>query len=273
MAIAILYHDVVEPGRDDASGFPGAGSARYKLTTGDFARHLEALARAAIRPLCEVEGTTSGAGAWLLSFDDGGRSALEPTADMLEKHGWRGVFFVTTDRIGTPTFLSAAQIRELRRRGHVIGSHSHSHPERMSWCSPDQLRTEWITSRDTLEEILGEPVRAASVPGGFYSRAVAETAAEAGYKVLFNSEPTTGVRTIDGCLVVGRYTVYRGMSPTAAARLVTNRTARWRQTVAWNVKKVAKAVGGRAYLALRHHLLARKYPESAGVHKEARIES
>ena len=75
---------------------------------------------------------------WLITFDDGGVSALQTTADLLEKYGWRGVFFVTTDRIGTPTFLNADHVRELHRRGHVIGSHSCSHPERMSCCGPEQ---------------------------------------------------------------------------------------------------------------------------------------
>ena len=205
------------------------------------------------------EGLTSGSSSWLLSFDDGGVSALEPTAELLEQHGWRGFFFVTTDRIGTPTFLNADQIRALRRRGHVIGSHSCSHPERMSWCGREQLLDEWRRSREALEAILGEAVQTASVPGGFYSRMVAETASEAGYTLLFNSEPTTGMTTVGACRIVGRYTVYRGMSAQMAARLVTGRLTRWRQTWAWNLKKVAKAVGGRAYLALRQRLLARQY--------------
>jgi peptidoglycan/xylan/chitin deacetylase (PgdA/CDA1 family) len=200
---------------------------------------------------------------WMLTFDDGGVSALEPTADLLEEHSWRGLFFVTTERIGTPTFLSADAVRELHRRGHVIGSHSCSHPERMSCCGPEQLLDEWRRSRDELEEILGEPVCRASVPGGYYSRAVAEAAAAAGYTLLFNSEPTTGVVSVGGCRVVGRYTVYRGTSARAAARLLTGRLARWRQALLWNAKKVAKALGGRACLALRRGLLARRCPQAA----------
>jgi len=34
--IALMYHDVVAPGRDDHSGFPGADCARYKVTHGAF---------------------------------------------------------------------------------------------------------------------------------------------------------------------------------------------------------------------------------------------
>jgi peptidoglycan/xylan/chitin deacetylase (PgdA/CDA1 family) len=262
MAITLLYHDLVEPGRDDASGFSGPGAARYKLTPSEFADHLDAMARAVDQPPVTDVMSNHRSTPWVLTFDDGGKSALSPTADLLERHGWRGVFFVTTDRIGSPTFLDAAGVRDLRRRGHVIGSHSCSHPERMSMCGRPQLLDEWRRSRQVLTEVLDEPVTTASVPGGYYSRAVAEAAAEAGYTVLFNSEPTTKTLSVNGCMVMGRYSVYRGMSARAAAALVSSTLPRWRQAFVWNLKKMAKTIGGRAYLALRQLLLARKYAEA-----------
>jgi hypothetical protein len=49
------------------------------------------------------------------------------------------------------------------------------------------------------------------------------------------------------------------MSPATAAALVsTSPWCRVRQTLAWKIKKVAKAVGGGTYLSLRERLLARK---------------
>src|SRR5207248_2577517 len=99
---------------------------------------------------------------------------------------------------------------------------------------------------------LGVPVRSASVPGGYYSRAVAETAARAGVTDLFNSEPTTRVQEVEGCRVYGRYTIYQGMTPAGAAELAAGSPrALFRQAAVWTVKKVAKAVGGRAYLGVR----------------------
>lgn len=250
MAISLLYHDVVPPGRDDASGFPGPGAAPYKLTADEFVAHMAAVAGTGAAPR--------------LTFDDGGVSGIDPVADVLERHGWRGHFFVTTDWVGAPGFLDAGQIRELRRRGHVIGSHSCSHPERMSSCGRDRLLDEWRRSCAALGEILGEEVTEASVPGGYYSRAVAEAAAEAGVRTLFTSEPTAATWRVGGCVVVGRYTVYRGMSAGQSAALAAGRRlARWRQALWWNVKKAAKAIGGRAYLALRGKVLARAYPAEA----------
>jgi peptidoglycan/xylan/chitin deacetylase (PgdA/CDA1 family) len=257
MPVTLLYHDVVAAADAETSGFPGSSAAHYKLDPELFRRHLDALAAVVPGPPLLIRGNNDPATGWCIAFDDGGRTALAPTADLLEARGWRGLFFITTDVIGTPPFLSASQIRELHRRGHVIGSHSTSHPPRMSACSDDRIRREWQTSRAVLADILGEAPTTASVPGGFYSRAVARLAAEAGYSVLFNSEPTTGHFHVDNCLIVGRYSVVRTTTPQQAAALVAGGPwPRWRQAIVWNVKKVAKSLAGGWYARFRERRLS-----------------
>jgi peptidoglycan/xylan/chitin deacetylase (PgdA/CDA1 family) len=195
----------------------------------------------------------------LLTFDDGGVSAASHAAPILEEFGWPGHFFVTTDRIGTPGFLEPAQIRDLRRRQHVIGSHSCSHPTRMAACSVAQLDREWRDSVRRLEDILGERVTTASIPGGYYSSRVASSAAAAGIQVLFTSEPVTKTSVVHGCLVVGRFCVQQGVSPQWVAAIVADRAiARLQRTIAWNSKKVLKAAGGSAWLRMRQWILARR---------------
>ncbi|MGO9259634.1 MAG: polysaccharide deacetylase family protein [Bryobacteraceae bacterium] len=260
-ALAIMYHDVVEDAAYDSSGFPGEGANIYKLRREDFARQLEAI-RAAVPAgavsLIPRRREIAGAPPVFLTFDDGGVSCHAPIAGMLEQLGWRGHFFITTSRIGTPGFLGEAQLRDLHRRGHVIGSHSHSHPTRMAALAPDRMESEWRQSLGRLADILGEPVKVASVPGGYYSRLVGRTAAAAGIEVLFNSEPTAAVCLTDGCLVLGRYVVKRGMGPEWAAGFAAGRLGpRWRQTALWKAKRVAKALGGAAYLKVRQAILDR----------------
>jgi peptidoglycan/xylan/chitin deacetylase (PgdA/CDA1 family) len=263
MPLTLLYHDVVPRDQSDTSGFSGGDAARYKLTPAEFRLHIDALKRVATTaPAVAPEQIQclGGESAWLLTFDDGGVTAYDPIADLLEANGWRGHFFITVNYINSPSFVSMEQIRALHRRGHIIGSHSCSHPERMSSCAPDQLMSEWRKSRDVLSDIVGDPITVASVPGGFYSRAVGQAAAQAGFKVLFNSEPTLRSHLIDGCLVLGRYTIYRGMSAEKAAALVGGRTLpRLQQAFIWNARKVSKAIGGRLYLRLRKQLLTRAY--------------
>jgi len=239
-----MYHDVVEDGNYSASGFPGPAADRYKLDRSEFERHVNAI-REAIgdRPVT-------------LTFDDGGVSAHERIAGMLEQYGWRGYFFVTTGWIGKPGFLNAAQIRELERRGHIIGSHSATHPTRMSSLPWDLMIQEWRDSLDALAAILDHPADVASVPGGYYSRNVARAAAQAGIRTLFTSEPTTSVQIVDGCQVLGRYGVQQGMGPQWSAGFAAGRAwPRLIQSVLWKAKKAAKVLGGGLYLRAREAIL------------------
>src|SRR5207245_6078632 len=184
-------------------------------------------------------------------FTVGGRGAL-PAAAWMESQGWRGHFFISTDYTGNPGFLTVEQIRQLHARGHVVGSHSCSHPPWISHCSQRQLESEWHESARVLSEILGTKPRVASVPGGYYLKRVAEAAAAAGIEVLFNSEPTSHVERVNGCLVLGRYSIRPGVSAEAAARIVSGDwPPRLRQYVFWNSKKIAKHLGGSYYIALR----------------------
>ena len=259
-ALGLLYHDLVEGNDFGASGFPGGDADRYKLDVGEFAQHLHAIASATSRKpgttLDLLQSTVAAEPLVLMTFDDGGMSACTHTAPLLESFGWPGHFLVTTDRIGSPSFMTREQIRDLRRRGHVIGSHSVSHPARISACGGEELTREWRDSREALAEILGEDVNVASVPGGYFSTRVARAASAAGIRVLFTSEPTTRCRVVDECLVVGRYCFQRGASSQAAARIARGDwSPRFRSWLSWNAKKVAKRVGGDLYVRARLSLL------------------
>jgi peptidoglycan/xylan/chitin deacetylase (PgdA/CDA1 family) len=258
-AACLLYHDVVENSDWDSSGFSGPGTAKYKLNRPDFEAHLAAIAQlrdTASTNAHELMNMSSDPLPFLLTFDDGGESAFAPIASLLEQHGWRGHFFVTAKQIATKGFMTVEQIQALHQRGHVIGSHSFSHPTRMSYCTDEQLADEWTLSVKLLSEILGEPVDTASVPGGYYSDRVAKSAAAAGIRVLFNSEPTTSITSVNGCLVVGRYNIFRGTPPSVSGALVSpNSNARSKQWLYWTAKKVLKKTAGRPYLAARQWLL------------------
>ena len=185
--IALMYHDVVATDEADASGFPGRDAALYKVTPDLFEKHLEAVRRLFF---------TGGRGendVPVFTFDDGGASAMV-AADVLERYGFVGHFFMTTNYIGTRGFLGDGALRALRGRGHVIGSHSCSHPLRIGHCAWPQLLDEWTRSRSILTDILGEDVQVASMPGGDFAPQVAEAAAKAGFTRLFTSEPTREAR-------------------------------------------------------------------------------
>ena len=64
------------------------------------------------------------------------------------------------------------------------------------------------------------------------------------------------VERVNGCLVVGRYSIQRGTSAETAARIASGeRTPRLRQYLFWNSKKIAKSLGGGYYITMRKSLL------------------
>ena len=250
--LSLLYHDVY---RSDAaeSGFLGAAAGRYKLPLAEFDLQLERLAAVMEEPPVLVTANRFAEGKPRVAFtvDDGGISYYTDLAERLEDRGWRGHCLVTTGWIGRGGFVNTRHLRELHARGHVIGSHSVTHPGRFSACTPVQMLNEWRESRAALEDILGAPVTVASVPGGYFSHQVAETADEAGIRHLFTSEPETRVHQVGACQVYGRYTIRRGDAPDHAARLVSGvPTAVYGAWLKWNAKKLPKAILGAEYAAL-----------------------
>ena len=239
--IAFMYHDIVSKGAVDTSGFPGKDAARYKVTPAAFADHLRTIFSSPARPA--------------MTFDDGGVSAVW-AADMLERYGAHGRFFITTNYVGSRGFVDARDLRDLHERGHVVGSHSCSHPLRFGHCTRPKLIDEWTQSAAALADILGEPVTTGSVPGGDFAPQVAEAAAVAGYTELFTSEPTAEDRRAFGLSLRGRFTVQYGTDAgTIASLLAGDPLPLLRQSMLWNAKKLSKKIGGEKYLALRKLLI------------------
>jgi len=249
--VVLCYHDIVEDGALETSGFSGPDVAPYKVDRSLFERHLNAVAGADC----------------LFTFDDGGAGAYKIAAPMLEAAGRRGLFFIPTDYIGAPGFLTALEIRALARRGHQIGSHSCSHRGRMPALSAERLRAEWRESGAVLSNLVGCPVTSASVPFGYYSRKVASAAAQAGIKRLFTLAPIRREQTVDGCAVLGRYLVRRGASAETVARLVRGEPIEWfRHCIAWTLGEAAKRLLGGYYSKVRHAYFtqARRVERPAG---------
>jgi len=180
------------------------------------------------------------------------------TAPMLERRGWRGHFFVTTDRIGGPGFLSREEIRALHEAGHVVGSHGVTHRP-LTALGEDEVRREWSESKALLEDLVGASVAVASVPTGRYSERVGLLAAEAGYEHVLTSEPWLEPRTLGSARAYGRFAIHAGTPPARVAALcsLSRPTLLWIGG-GWYVRKAAKAVLGPVYDPLRRRVLARK---------------
>jgi peptidoglycan/xylan/chitin deacetylase (PgdA/CDA1 family) len=251
--MTLLFHDIYvrSPGE---SGFAGRGADRYKLQEKSFLAQVTGIMGARTdRPVLVTEShlQTDASTPFAVSVDDGGLSYYSVLAPLFAKYGWLGHCLITTSQLGRTGFLHPHHVRELHAAGHLIGTHSVTHPARFDTCDWDHLVAEWTQSKAVLEDLISAPVVVGSIPGGYYSRRVALAARTAGLKILFSSEPKAELIDVNGCQVFGRFTIRRDSPPGLAGFLVgTHHSARVQQWLTWNAKKILKKTLGSGYVHL-----------------------
>ncbi|MGP8173588.1 MAG: polysaccharide deacetylase family protein, partial [Terracidiphilus sp.] len=97
-----------------------------------------------------------------LTFDDGPNPAWTPRLlDILSSHDVKATFFL----LGSHAQAEPALVRRIVEAGHLIGSHSWSHPN-LAFTSPGRVREELTRSKQALEQITGAPVQYFRPPFG-----------------------------------------------------------------------------------------------------------
>ncbi len=203
--IALMFHDVYHETPLE-SGFSGTGPDLYKIKENSF--------ECIIRHLYEKDKVKT----YILTFDDGGVSFYTIIAPILEKYNLKGIFFIATESIGKDGFLSKEQIAELDKRGHIIGSHSHTH-KRLTTLTKNEVENEWKQSKTILESIVKHPVTLASVPNGYQSNVVISEAQKCGYTDIYTSEPTCRIKLVENIKLHGRFVLMKDVSVSEVDRL------------------------------------------------------
>ena len=102
----------------------------------------------------------------ILTFDDGLEEHYNIAAPLLEKYGFRGIFNIVTDLVGTTeesamgkrTYMTWDQIRDLVARDHALGNHSRTHPNLEKLAAEgdiERIRTEILDATKALETHAG----------------------------------------------------------------------------------------------------------------------
>lgn len=237
--IALMYHDLYLHSPSE-SGFQNDSAFQYKIQVNEFEKQVKVIVEyCREHPETEVEFT----------FDDGGVSFLTLVAPVLEKYGLRGTFFISTAYLNTPLFLTTEQVAELARRGHHIGSHSHTHPV-LTELGKGRIAGEWYKSVEILKDYAsGEVI--ASIPNGNGNRTVMQKAAEAGIRKLYTSVPTTRITNQGDMQILGRYVVYQGMTVEDVLGILDNKKKRQKLYVRWKLLSVLKGCLGRQYARIK----------------------
>jgi len=249
LIISFGYHDVVCDNNFE-SGFQNIGAIQYKLRSNVFEHQIGIISD-------YLESKQLDKNLVALTFDDGGESFYSVIAPVLEKYGFKGYFFITTSLIGTKGFVSREQVKELHTRGHVIGTHSHTHPKNISNLSYGKIEEEWSNSVEILSNIISEKVRVASIPGGFYSEKSRKALLKCGIEIIFTSYPSRKVRhNADNQYIIGRFSIKKDTSSKSLIRLISNNGFFVIcEFIKWKVLALARLTLGNKYYLIREALL------------------
>ncbi len=242
----LMYHDVYQHDKTE-SGINIDSALSYKISASLFEKQIKAIREYIDDHQIEESSIR-------LSFDDGGVSFLTVIAPILEKYGFRGYFFIATGFLNTEGFLNDEQVVELHKRGHFIGSHSHTHRQMMNTLSKEELITDWKSSIDCLERLIQQPIKIASLPNGFCSSDILNVLEELGIEVVYTSFPMDIPAKRGNLKLLGRYGIKDGMNEGKVLQIAFNPL-----TKAWiKMKKLvlngAKSLLGRQYIKIREFL-------------------
>ena len=238
--IVLMFHDVVNQ-ECLTSGFQTIGARQYELA----AERFESI----------VNITRETDEKVLFTFDDGGVSSEEVIAPILDKKNIKGIFFITTSKIDTERFLTSEQIKKLHKNGHIIASHSHTHPRDISKLSYEAMIDEWTESKKILEDIIGENITIASIPGGAVSKKVLKAMSYSGYTSIYTSEPADRVVDVNGVKIAGRFAILHNTTDEQVKAIITDTRLRKKLLLRYRLLKVVKDILGANYNRIKQTFL------------------
>lgn len=185
----LLYHEVTD--------FPERAKKireidpSYSLPTKQFEEQMAWISRGQNTKVVTADGlfceTQDNSKKIALTFDDGLIGNYLYAFNILEKYGFKATFFVTVRFISKLVrFMNWEQIADLHQNGHLIQSHTMTHPM-LGVCDERQITYELETSKKTIEDKLGAPVRYLSLPFGSFDERVVKIAKATGYQAIFTS--------------------------------------------------------------------------------------
>ena len=154
-----------------------------------------------------------------ITFDDGNDTDVSIALPILQSAGLTAAFFIPTDRIGQPGYVSEADLRTLQAAGMEIGSHGCAH---IAWTavSNEAIVEDVTRSIARLGSILGEDIRTVAVPYGACNRRVIGVLRTLGVRRVYTSFRGPAA---EGAWLVRRDCLTSDMSEDAIRDLLTRR--------------------------------------------------
>jgi peptidoglycan/xylan/chitin deacetylase (PgdA/CDA1 family) len=203
-------------------------SWRWATSLRDFRAHLDLLQSSGwqshnVQQLVGVDALPDRTA--VITFDDGYTDNLVAVEELV-KRGMTATFFIVTNDLGKNSswpetdiapqrLLAPADLREMKKAGMEIGSHSRSHVD-LTCIAKHELTNQIQGSRIDLEQSLGDPVLSFSYPFGRWDSDATRIVENAGYTAACGTNP--GVYRKSERFTIRRLSLFNQDTPSRLAR-------------------------------------------------------
>ena len=182
----LCYHRIKDMKPGEPNKMPG-----YLLSSNKFSEQVKMLADSGYHSITPDEylnylyyGASLPEKPIMFTFDDTREEHYTIATKELEKHGFKGVFFMMTISINRKNYMTADQIKDLDNRGHVVASHTWDHTN-VKKLEGEAYDDQFKKSKERLEGIIGKPVAYLAYPFGEWKPEAIPELENRGYKAAF----------------------------------------------------------------------------------------
>lgn len=193
------YHMVTE--------HPSPDAKPYVVPPEDFAAQLDELAAQGYTTITPQDYARARKGKQqlpekpiILTFDDGYEDNWRVVLPMLEERGMKAAFYMVTNKIGQPGYLTWDNLFDLERHGMEIGGHTANHLP-LTTLSPEQQRDELRLSKLMLEWRGLKTIYSFSYPNGAYDDGIVAMLEEEKYLTAVTGEAGLNTLTMNPYLL------------------------------------------------------------------------
>ncbi len=127
-----------------------------------------------------------------ITFDDGPHPEITPKVlDLLDEYNVKASFFC----IGNQISRHPQMVKDIDRRGHLIGNHTFTHTRKMGWLSYEKVYDELASTEKIIYDTLGRKSRWFRPPFGVTNPTIGKAIRVLGYESI-----GWNIRSLDGRL-------------------------------------------------------------------------
>ena len=134
---------------------------------------------------------------FMITYDDTDLEQFTVGKTEMDKHGFKGVYFIMTISIGKPRYMNKDQIRQLSDEGNVVASHTWRHDRVDKYLTTPHIdrdtkkivNNDWdlqlVETRKNLENIIGKDIQYFAYPFGVWKHDGIPEIQKRGIKMAF----------------------------------------------------------------------------------------